>query len=319
MKIYEHEGKQYVETGERTVKGGKSKIGTVYNWSVMGDDHVGIVTEDGTWGYENKILRLATPEEMKGAEPHAGSEKKCFVGDAPNMCPSGCGAKYGAHHEAPPYKCPWLLAFNNHFDKDTSFSKSMVYADIHWRDFLPKQVHAGVRLSPESAGKAFRTRGGWKATVTEILDNGGIQNFCVRHNGSNGRQRHNEDGSWASIEHKDPLDLISEWDEKAEAGAGNMSDVGSRSQDGESARKSDAPAQPIPADAAGFYQWMWGYPQPFEVGLKPEPVRVPCACCKGSGRAKQSVSATDSNGRKVQFAVPVTCPECQGSGEQAGR
>ena len=105
------------------------------------------------------------------------------------------------------------------------------YADAHWRDFLPKQVHAGVRLSPESVGKRFKAKGGWVATCLNRNEDGSY--VCV-HRGSPGWITHKADGSIATAGFED-FWLISELDEKgnepcgsAEAGVKANGDCGAQ-------------------------------------------------------------------------------------------
>ena len=174
---------------------------------------------------------------------------------------------------------------------------------------------AGVRLSPESVGKAYRNGFGQKVVLSWDNDGSDFEYCAVEIDGKPTFHAYGNNGMSCLRDRR--YDLISEWDEKAEAG---VTPEGAATPNACTAKKaaSAPPAQPaIPYDAAGFYQWMWGYPQPFEVGLKPEPVRVPCACCGGGGEARRKIYS--QTGAVAEQRDHVCCPECQGSGEQAGR
>lgn len=65
------------------------------------------------------------------------------------------------------------------------------------------------------------------------------------------------------------------------------------------------------ASPAAFYQHVWGFPAPFEVGVKPNIARAPepCPCCKGL----REFSRTDHVPNGILHYKEV-CPECLGTG-----
>ena len=310
------DGKKYVETKEAAPKYSRAVEGRPYLCD-KGTPRERVVVDNGVGEFYESvpILRLATPEEI------AGAEKK--------MCPAGCGADYGAH--ASHQGCPWFKALLKKSDLDSTadFPLCSAYADAHWKEFVKYEVgvdlgkepskSAGVHLTPESVGKAYRTRGGWKAVVRERMG----RPFVVEHMHSTmnsigiSKWLHGEDGTCDYAAKDSDRNLISEWDEKAEAAGGEpaaRASVGSSEPAGvhapESDKSSAKPAAQPPSDPAAFYQWLWGFPRPFEVGVPDPVVHQQCACC--------SATHVKFAGRLPLAILKKRCPECGGTGLHTG-
>lgn len=63
---------------------------------------------------------------------------------------------------------------------------------------------------------------------------------------------------------------------------------------------------------AAFYQHVWGFPAPFEVGAKAEKLCVPepCPCCKGA----KAFDKAERHRSGTIVAFREKCPECLGKG-----
>ncbi len=231
MKIYERQyyGEKYVETGECR----PPHVSEMYLSPGYGPNKA---HSDFPTQASYPILRLATPEEI------AGTEKK--------MCPAGCGADYGAH--ASHQGCPWFKALlkKGDFDSTADFPLCSAYADAHWRDFVKYEVgvdlgkepseSAGVHLTPESVGKAYRNGFGKKVVLRWDNDGSAFEYCAVEIDGRLTFHAYRNNGMSCLGDRRH--DLISEWDEKAEAGS-SLGEVSKPSDDRSEVREA-APAQP---------------------------------------------------------------------------